>query len=142
MKELTEEQEYIKSVEDHCKAMGLTNIYSILLTGEFVLNEENYCKGNLPRSQEGFRNGNGEGVWIQPFSESDQEIYDTNITGDSFQAILLNDSIYYPFPYGTLLYFKNYGTEVRPVLDYEWFDGVVQENSDNTLEKMLEKNNE
>lgn len=141
MEQLTEEQlTYIKSVEEHVSALGLTTVARQIAEGTYDVPDDNLMKFNLPTSQSGFDTGNGEGVWGVPYTEADQKIYDNsdNTRGVLFQVVLLNDAISYPFPYGTVLTVETRATN-RPVINYKWLDEKVAGTGEGaTLADLLE----
>ena len=140
MKTLTKENlEYLDQVEAMAKSLGLVTIARQIATDEYPLNEDLYMKFNIPDSKAKFESGNGEGVWGVPYTTEDQEIYDKEGTGDKLRVIILNDALTFPFRYGTIVTVETRGNN-RPVLSYDWFDGVIQENSDDgtTLADLLE----
>lgn len=78
-----------------------------------------YIKVNLPASQEAYRNGNGEGVWVL-VEENVKKAYDTDEGGTCYKGILDNDSVYYPaLKHGVTIPFEMRG-ENRPVVPYTW----------------------
>ena len=131
MKDLTEEDlKYIGTVEESCKILGLDNVSRKIATGEIDVSgdEIGMFKANLPDSKSKFESGNGEGVWVIPLTKEDESITKSDINGEKSQVIILNDAIYYPFPYGTILTIEN-RTGYRPLLNYEWLDFVIKTSS-------------
>jgi hypothetical protein len=90
------------------------------LLSDFVVNDEQIFKGNIPDTMAGWVDGNGEGVWLQGLTEEDTaNARDDNYTG-TIQVILRNSSVYWsPMKYGTVLQFTARGNK-RPVLDIDW----------------------
>lgn len=86
-------------------------------------------KGNLPLNLTDLANGNGEGCWFQFLNPEDKEKYEAN--GDeTIEAILLNDSVYWPpIEYGTVLKLKGRGDK-RPVLDVDWVQEMLKDEID------------
>jgi len=140
MKELTaEELKQVEETEEHVAYLNLQTKVREIMTEELELNEDNFLKFNLPNTRQGFDSGNGEGVWGVPLTEEGQKIYDNDASvGETFEVILLNNSIYYPFPYGTILTVQTRGSN-RPVIDYEWLDERVASTGEGaTLADVLE----
>lgn len=78
-----------------------------------------YIKVNLPASQEAYRNGNGEGVWVL-VEENVKKAYDNDEGGTCYEGVLDNDSVYYPaLKHGVTIPFEMRG-ENRPVTPYNW----------------------
>ncbi len=128
----------ILNVENKCKLLGLENCVRDLIIGDKILNENDYLKLNLPSTIDGFETGNGEGVWGCPLTKKDLYISKNDDDDTTFQVILLNDSIYYPFPYGTILTAKCiYG--FRPVLSYKWINNIFKTHKNTTIEQYLKK---
>lgn len=55
-----------------------------------------YIKVNIPYTEQGFKDGNGEGVWVIVDAET-KAIYDSNKNTENevFRGVLDNDSVYY-----------------------------------------------
>ena len=140
MKELTQEElDNIELAESRAKSLGLKTMVREIAEENYTLYEQLYIKFNIPESEEKFKSGNGEGVWAQPLTEEDKEICDSNSTGDTFKVIILNSALTFPFDWGTVVTVETRG-DSRPVLSYDWFDGVVKEstNGEMSLAEMLE----
>lgn len=82
-----------------------------------------YIKINLPGSEDSYKTGNGEGVWVL-VSEQVKAIYDRDAEGGYYFGILDNDSCYWPgLNHGAAIPFEMRGKN-RPVVPYEWlYDG-------------------
>lgn len=134
-------EEYLSSIERSAKDLGFKNVHRKIVLDEIVLEDNKYFKGNLPKSSEGFESGNGEGCWFQALTDKDLEVERNNIKDETFEAILLNDSLYFLniFMYGTVIKLKCRGEDRRPVLDYDWLDDIIKKSSNNemNLAKML-----
>lgn len=78
-----------------------------------------YIKVNLPRSEQGYIDGNGEGVFVIVDAET-KKAYDTDESGTEYSGVLDNDSCYYPgLEHGTIITFEMRG-ENRPVVSFKW----------------------
>ena len=140
MKELTQEElETINEVEENSKSLGLVNKIRDIYEETFDLQDERKMKFNLPESKAKFISGNGEGIWGIPLTDEDYEIYEAESVGETFKVVLLNQAFTYPFPWGSIITVETRGSN-RPVLSYDWFDGVVKESSNGemSLAEMLE----
>jgi hypothetical protein len=74
---------------------------------------------NFPDTEENFKSGNGEGMWVLVDKET-KRAYDADATGGSYKGVLDNNSWYYPgLTVGTVVPFEMRG-EHRPVADYQW----------------------
>jgi len=100
-----------------------------------LIDRRKFIKVNLPDSEEKFESGNGEGIWIQTFTEADLNIYANEKPGECFLGFLANHSIYYPeLPWGTVIKVKNSeDKDLRPILDRDWISQVIINESNNTL---------
>jgi len=127
---------YLETIEKQCQNLGLNNISRKITNEEFNINEEDYIKFNLPDTIEKFGTGNGEGVWGVPYTKKDKEISDTDLDDTTFKVVLLNDSLFYPFPYGTILS-VDCRAGFRPVLSEKWFDNLLQKEADTSLQEFL-----
>ena len=79
-----------------------------------------YIQVNIPLTEEDYRFGNGEGVWVE-VDEETRLAYDRDAIGAGYNGILANDSIYYPgLMCGEVIPFEMRGTN-RPVVDYFGF---------------------
>ena len=145
MKTLTKDQEsHIKTIEDNAERLGLKTVARDIATEKRMLNEKNYIKVNLPDTLDKFETGNGEGIWAVPNMPSDQSTSDSNIIGDSFDVIVLNDCLSYPFRYGTIINVTIKNTEHRPVLTFDWMGAIIRNISGDTttLSRMLSDEDE
>lgn len=80
-----------------------------------------YIKVNLPGSEDSYKTGNGEGVWVL-VSEQVKAIYDRDAEGGYYFGILDNDSCYWPgLNHGAAIPFEMRGKN-RPVVPYEWLE--------------------
>ena len=78
-----------------------------------------YIKVNSPGSEDSYKTGNGEGVWVL-VSEQVKAIYDQDAEGGYYFGILDNDSCYWPgLNHGAAIPFEMRGKN-RPVVPYEW----------------------
>lgn len=82
-----------------------------------------YIKVNLPGSEDSYKTGNGEGVWVL-VSKQVKAAYDRDAQGGYYFGILDNDSCYWPgLDHGASIPFEMRGKN-RPVVPYEWlYDG-------------------
>lgn len=79
-----------------------------------------YIKVNLPPTEENYRAGNGEGVWVLVDPDTKRD-YDLDVAGGKYIGKLDNDSIYYPgLNAGELVPFEMRGPS-RPVADFHSF---------------------
>lgn len=79
-----------------------------------------YIKVNIPLNEKEYRNGNGEGVWVE-VDKATREAYDRDVIGSGYHGILANDSVYYPgLKCGDMIEFEMRGQN-RPVVDYHNF---------------------
>lgn len=77
-------------------------------------------KVNLPLTEEDYRNGNGEGVWVE-VDMATKAAYDEDKAGLVCRGVLANSSLYYPtLQCGCEIVFEMRG-EHRPVADYHGF---------------------
>lgn len=87
-----------------------------------------YIKVNLPGSEDSYKTGNGEGVWVL-VSERVKEVYDQDAEGGYYFGILDNDSCYWPgLNHGAAIPFEMRGKN-RPVVPYEWLADRQAESS-------------
>lgn len=87
--------------------------------------------GNLPSCQEEYNSGNGEGCHFLPLTEVDRDKYDEDCETGTINAIILNNSIFYPLlSWGTIVQLECRGKK-RPVLDLAWYRNNVGENDEN-----------
>lgn len=87
--------------------------------------------GNLPSCQEEYQNGNGEGCHFLPLTETDRKKYDEDCGAGTINAIILNDSIFYPsLNWGTIVQLECRGKK-RPVLDLAWYKNNASGNDEN-----------
>ena len=141
MKILTEEEEVqMKKTEEQAKELGLETMARQIAQEEYILNEENYLKFNLPDSAAKFESGNGDGVWGVPLTDADNAIYKGTEKGVQFKVILLNGAFTYPLAWGSIITVETRG-DSRPVLSYDWFDDVIKKSSggEMTLKKIMEE---
>ena len=76
-------------------------------------------KANLPTSEDDYKNGNGEGVFVLVAPEV-KEAYDTDEEGGTYEGILDNDSIeYMDLNHGERVPLEMRGVN-RPVVPYKW----------------------
>ena len=79
-----------------------------------------YIKVNFPLTEEDYKTGNGEGMWVLVDHET-KRAHDEDAMGGRYYGILDNDSLYYPgLEAGTVFPFEMRG-ENRPVADYHGF---------------------
>jgi len=98
-------------------------------------------KVNLPDSNRGFISGNGEGIWALILEEDGVKKYKESKLGETFYVALLNNSIYYPpLSWGNIIKVKCTGKGYRPIIDKNWFNGIILESSNGefSLDKLLE----
>lgn len=82
--------------------------------------QNKYIKVNIPLTEEDYRSGNGEGVWVEVDAET-RAAYDRDAIGLGYHGILANDSLYYPgLKCGDVIPFEMRG-ENRPVVDFPRF---------------------
>lgn len=124
--------------EKYCEALGLESAYRKILNSEIDV-ENDIFKVNLPNSIQKFESGNGEGIWAAYLTTEDKMIENSSEIGSTFKVVVLNDCIYYPFTYGSVIQVKTTGKETRPVLDKEWISAVIDKasNGEMSLELML-----
>lgn len=80
-----------------------------------------YIKANLPGSEDSYKTGNGEGVWVL-VSDQAKAAYDRDAQGGYYFGILDNDSCYWPgLDHGAAIPFEMRGKN-RPVVPYEWLE--------------------
>ena len=80
-----------------------------------------HIKANLPTSQEGDKQGNGEGVFVL-IDEETKKAYNNDQAGGLYTAILDNDSIEWPeLKPGTRIPLTLRGT-FRPVVPFSWLE--------------------
>ena len=80
---------------------------------------DNYIKANLPATEEDYKQGYGEGVFIIVTPEI-KEAYNNDESGTTYNGILDNDSIYYiGLEHGEQIPFEMRG-ELRPVVPFTW----------------------
>jgi len=78
-----------------------------------------HIKVNLPKSEEGYKEGSGEGCFVL-VDEDAKRAYDTDEAGTEYTGILDNDSCYYPkLRHGETIPFEMRGDK-RPVVPYSW----------------------
>lgn len=119
-------KEYIESVEEHCKAHGLETLARELQNKQYEFKDEDLMQFNLPDSKQKYMDGNGEGVWGVPLTPEGKRMYENDSSfKETFKAVLLNDSIYHPFPYGTVITVETRG-DSRPVMSWEWYEEIAK----------------
>lgn len=82
---------------------------------------DNYIKVNLPATEQGYKNGEGEGCFFLVDDET-KAAYDRNEqpTGMQYMGTIDNDSLYYPtLKHGDRLPIELRG-EQRPVVPYDY----------------------
>ena len=83
---------------------------------------KHYIQCNLPLTEEDYRSGNGEGVWVIVDSETKQA-YDQDAEGSGYRGILDNDSYNYPgLCHGEEVEIEMRG-ENRPVIPLSFLKG-------------------
>ena len=81
---------------------------------------QEYIKVNLPSDLDGYKSGNGEGVWVTVEQEV-YDLYNSDHNGDVFTGTIANDSVYYPeLKCGDTIVFTMRGVN-RPVCVYAGF---------------------
>ena len=100
-----------------------------------------YIKVNLPLTEENYRAGNGEGVWVE-VDEKTKLAYDSDAVGPGYSGILANDSCYYPgLGCGDVIPFEMRG-DMRPVADFHGFlsklNGISQEQKADLIRHIIE----
>lgn len=81
---------------------------------------QGYIQINLPLTEEDYRCGNGEGVWVK-VDPATRRAYDADTIRPEYFGILDNDSFYYPgLGPGEMIPFEMRG-ECRPVADFPHF---------------------
>lgn len=79
-----------------------------------------YIKVNLPASQEDYRNGDGELVWVLVTEDVKKAYFNADEEGTSYTAILDDDSVYYPgLVRGTEMPIEMRVEDI-PVVPYNW----------------------
>lgn len=97
---------------------------------------DKYIKVNIPLNEKEYRNGNGEGVWVEVDSKT-KAAYDKDVIGPGYHGILANDSVYYPgLKCGDMIEFEMRG-EKRPVVDYHNFLSYRSRISDEDRELLI-----
>ena len=124
--------------EEICKALCLKSALREISEGK-INTSEDLIKVNLPDSIEKFKTGNGEGIFATYYSDKDKEIGEAGKAGELFEVVVLNNALYYPFRWGSIITVKSNGTEYRPNLDKEWISKVIEDSSNGemSLEKLL-----
>lgn len=83
--------------------------------------DKRLIKCNLPLTEEDYRLGNGDGVWVLVDSET-KKAYDCDATGDGYRGILDNDSFSYPgLCHGEEVPIEMRG-ENRPVIPFSFLE--------------------
>ncbi len=122
----------------HCDEVGVAHANEQLFNAEISINTPDMLKINLPFLEKEFENGRGEGVWVYPLTSDDNDIYKTNEIGSVFKCILLNDSEYYPFIFGTILEAVIIDKTKRPVMRKKWLsDSIDRSDAPFTLDDVL-----
>ena len=84
-----------------------------------MIDDDKYIKVNIPSSEEGFREGFGEGVFVI-VDEDVRKLYDEDDEGTICEGILDNDCLYYPeLKHGVIIPFEMRGDK-RPVVLFSW----------------------
>lgn len=84
--------------------------------------DDSLAKVNIPMSMTGKE---GEGIFVQYLNPEDREKDTIGHVGEKFYAVLCNDSVYFPLPYGSALQFIAQGEGNRGVLDMEWLADLL-----------------
>lgn len=122
----------------HCDEVGVAHANEQLFNGDIVIDTPKMLKINLPFLEDEFQNGRGEGVWVYPFTSEDNAIYKANEIGSVFKCILLNDSEYYPFIFGTIFEAVIIDKLKRPIMRKKWLsDSIDRSDAPFTLEDVL-----
>lgn len=78
-----------------------------------------HIKANLPPTEELYKQGGGEGVFILVDAET-KKAYDNDESGTMYEGIIDNDSWYYPgLTHGAKIPIEMRGT-MRPVVPFNW----------------------
>ena len=78
-----------------------------------------HIKVNIPRDNDSYINGFGEGVWVLVTPEV-KAAHDSDETGTTYDGILDNDTYYSPaLIHGVLIPFEMRGDK-RPVVPFNW----------------------
>lgn len=78
-----------------------------------------YIKVNIPLTEQEYRSGNGEGVWVEVDPDT-RKAYDRDAIGSGYHGILSNDSLYYPgLSCGDMIEFEMRGAN-RPVVAWSF----------------------
>jgi len=72
-------------------------------------------KVNIPGDEESWVRGNGEGIWAVPATAEDSEILSTESHGKRFHVRIMNQAVYFPIEWGSLLLVEHRGLAKRPV---------------------------
>lgn len=98
----------------------------------------NTIKVNLPRNEQGFNGGYGEGCFVEVAKEVSDK-YDSNDRGGQFEGVLANDSYYYPeLKTGDKIQFTMRGDK-RPVALIENFLENYYAINDEEFNELIEK---
>lgn len=93
---------------------------------------------NFPLDIEKFKDGNGEGIWLE-VDDKTQNLYTQNFHGGSFVGEMRNDSLYYPaLKWGDTVPFEMRGDK-RPVVFYKEFLESKDKLSEDEIEATMEK---
>lgn len=80
---------------------------------------DKYIKVNIPLTEQDYRSGNGEGVWVE-VDRKTKGAHDQDAIGSGYQGILANDSLYYPgLSCGDMIEFEMRGAN-RPVVAWSF----------------------
>lgn len=131
-------EDKIQMLIDHANEHKLINITELFVSDNErhqIIDRLKRIKVNLPSSEDQFKFGNGEEIWIQTFTEADLEIYNNEKPGECFLGFSVNHSIYYPeLTWGTVIKVKNAEDKDNvPLLDRDWIEQVIINESNNTL---------
>ena len=104
---------------------------------------DKYIKVNIPLTEEEYRSGNGEGVWVE-VDPATRKAYDNDVIGPGYHGILANDSVYYPgLCCGDMIDFEMRGQN-RPVVDFHTFlkgrDHLTEAGKTMVIQKIAEAN--
>lgn len=89
--------------------------------GEHMMENTHFIKVNLPDSEENYRTGNGEGMWVI-VDDDTYEKHEADYEGRFFHGKLANNSVYYPgLTSGATVPFEMRGKH-RPVVRFQWLD--------------------
>jgi len=130
----------LNEITMHCDDIGVTHANDLLFDGSISIDPQKMLKINLPFSRSDFIEGRGEGCWAYPLEDVDNDIYESNEIGTVFRIILLNDSEYYPFVFGTKISVVIINEATRPIMQKQWLaEAFDRSDAPFTLEERLDE---